>query len=336
MSKLNLALAAAALSFVLARPGFAVTNAVVGTCKAGTQFTTIEAAVKAATSGSIVQVCPGTYAEQIDIETPLTLKGVAQGLSNQVVIRPPARGLVSNAKSQFFVSLFANVLVHTPGVANVTNIVIDGGGGTSCPVGGDRVGLLYQGGGGLVSNVTVINSPQCGQSIAAMADATTGFTFTGNVLTDCGGICFELDFGDTTTLSNNNITQFKNAYLGIEVRQISGAATLSGNTITGNFLSAGIFTTDTSSLTITGNNVVIPQGATGITLQNATLALVQSNRITAGYGITVNDFVLGAGNTIKSNTIREAICGLDLLNSGSDVVTPNTFYSTQSATCSSI
>jgi pectin methylesterase-like acyl-CoA thioesterase len=55
----------------------------VGTCvisqesyDASAHFATIQAAVNAASPGSTVLVCPGTYAEQVVITQPLTLRGV--------------------------------------------------------------------------------------------------------------------------------------------------------------------------------------------------------------------------------------------------------------------
>jgi pectin methylesterase-like acyl-CoA thioesterase len=41
-----------------------------------TQYNTIQSAVSAAPSGATILVCPGSYAEQVTIATPLTLRGV--------------------------------------------------------------------------------------------------------------------------------------------------------------------------------------------------------------------------------------------------------------------
>ena len=248
MSKLKLTVAAAVLTLVASR-GFAVTNAVVGTCVAGTHYTTIQAAVNAATSPSTVQICPSTYREQIEIKSALTLKGVTQGTSNSVVILPPAKGLASNSLSGLFGKLFVNVYVHANAAVTISNITIDGAGGTACPATGYRVGLLYQGGGGSVTNSSFVDSPTCAKSIAAMADVTSGFSFTNNTLTDCGGVCFELDYGDTTTVSGNTITQFKNGAIGIDIQHVAGPATISNNIITGNLLSTGIYSTNSTDLT---------------------------------------------------------------------------------------
>src|SRR5277367_885028 len=38
------------------------------------QFTTIQSAVNAATSGDVIRVCAGTYPEQVTISKPLTLR----------------------------------------------------------------------------------------------------------------------------------------------------------------------------------------------------------------------------------------------------------------------
>ena len=58
-SKLFLAVSLLGLA-ILPNRSFAVTNAVVGTCMKGTQFTSIQTAVNNASAGSTVKVCPGT------------------------------------------------------------------------------------------------------------------------------------------------------------------------------------------------------------------------------------------------------------------------------------
>jgi pectin methylesterase-like acyl-CoA thioesterase len=64
---------------ILPVQSWAVSNAVAGKCKAGSQYTTIQAAINAADPGSTVQVCPGRYPEIPTISKNLTLKGVASG-----------------------------------------------------------------------------------------------------------------------------------------------------------------------------------------------------------------------------------------------------------------
>jgi pectin methylesterase-like acyl-CoA thioesterase len=80
-------------SAILPAQTWAVSNAVAGKCKAGSQYTTIQAAINAADAGSTVQICPGTYPEILTIAKNLTLKGVASGKNNDVVITVPPTGV---------------------------------------------------------------------------------------------------------------------------------------------------------------------------------------------------------------------------------------------------
>jgi len=52
-------------------------------------------------AGSTVKVCPGTYAEEVNIFTPLTLMGVRIGNSDRVVIAAAGANLFSNIDSIF-------------------------------------------------------------------------------------------------------------------------------------------------------------------------------------------------------------------------------------------
>ena len=51
-------------------------------------FTSIQTAVDAAASGDVIQVCPGTYDEQVEIAKPLSLVGVKRAGKNAAVVQP--------------------------------------------------------------------------------------------------------------------------------------------------------------------------------------------------------------------------------------------------------
>ena len=52
----------------------------VGTCLTNLpSFATIQTAVSAVASGATIDVCPGTYNEQVSISPPITVKGIASG-----------------------------------------------------------------------------------------------------------------------------------------------------------------------------------------------------------------------------------------------------------------
>ena len=72
-----------------AHPPFAASDVTVGSCAGPSFFTSIQAAVSAASPGSTVRICPGTYAEQVVVTKPLTLRGLQSGGSSGAVIVPP-------------------------------------------------------------------------------------------------------------------------------------------------------------------------------------------------------------------------------------------------------
>src|SRR5437660_1543854 len=71
-------------------------------------FPTISQAVSSVTPGSTIEVCPGTYPEQVIITQPLTLRGVQAGNADNPTITVPAGGLTksvvapTNSANMFF------------------------------------------------------------------------------------------------------------------------------------------------------------------------------------------------------------------------------------------
>ena len=103
-SELRLSLLAA-LVFTLGSTAFAATEPAkppphviyVGSCQAGSSAT-IQAAVNGVAINGIVNVCPGTYPEQVTISRgPLTLQGAPSGAGDAAVVVPPDGGLQGTA-----------------------------------------------------------------------------------------------------------------------------------------------------------------------------------------------------------------------------------------------
>jgi len=321
MSRTKLVLIAAL--FVLAglpARSFAVTNAVVGRCKSGTQFTTIQAAVNAASVGSVVQVCPGSYPEQVVIQQALTLKAISAGNSSVVTITQPSGGVQANATSGIWGSLAAQLLIQGANVT-VNGISIDGTSST-CSSPNAWVGVLYQAAGGLLTNSTVANAPQCFKGISAFADATTNLTFSNNAITGCSSECIEVDYATKTTITSNTIVSTGSLANGIELLNLDGPATVSNNSLSG-LGEALIFKNGTGGI-ITGNTVVAC--ALGISLTQVTQTRVQSNRIAEPLeGLRIIDAPgVAGGNTVTKNTVLGAQLGLGIAKSTGDVTSPNT------------
>jgi|ERR1035438_8304389 hypothetical protein len=103
-TKKVLSTAVVLMLIALVGQAFAATagSATVGPCPGpGFHYTGIQLAVNAVTAGSTVNVCPGSYPEQIIINKNLRLVGIPYGTSDAAVIVPPSGGLVSNGSDIF-------------------------------------------------------------------------------------------------------------------------------------------------------------------------------------------------------------------------------------------
>lgn len=66
-AKLSLAIWFSVLAFGAQQMSAANINYIVGTCKSGSHFSTIQSALDASPAPKRVEVCPGQYAEQLTI-----------------------------------------------------------------------------------------------------------------------------------------------------------------------------------------------------------------------------------------------------------------------------
>jgi hypothetical protein len=126
---------------------------IVGTCKAGTQFTTIQAALNKSPAANVIEVCPGTYPEQLTIINAVTLEGVVSGISSAIRITPPAAGLATNGTINNGEPAAIHVFVkNATGAVNLTNLIVDST-NNKVPVDVFLVGVLYQHSSGTVNHV---------------------------------------------------------------------------------------------------------------------------------------------------------------------------------------
>jgi len=146
----------------------------VGSCTSPVKFATIQQAVNASPSGTVIKICPGNYPEQVAIIAKnLTLEGIEYETEDAVVILPPAGGLVANVTDvDSGDPVAAQLVVQNAGSVSISNLTVDGtGNGLSC--GPDVRGILFQSSSGTVNHVAVRNQVpngipngcQVGQSI---------------------------------------------------------------------------------------------------------------------------------------------------------------------------
>jgi hypothetical protein len=319
---------------------------VVGSCKPTLpSFTTINGALSATTKPNVIEICPGTYPEEVGIYFPVTLEGITTGNSDQVVITPPSGGLFVDSGDDLGDLVAAQVLVEADGgEVNLSNITIDGT-GNNVATGTDTyvVGVFYQNTSGTVKDLTVQNQ-------------------NGNDL----GVAIWLEGGSgnpSVTVENNNLQAFD--FAGIYAETNSDTSELTA-TIKGNYLagsnSTGILVDRGQTASVIGNlisggfqGVVIGGGggsvsenkvasaANGILVENDGMSVTSNTIYNAGnLGIYVFsavapvtgntiaqsqiaiEFECYAGKNVHSNTILDAVTGLGDVPAGT--VTPNTYY----------
>jgi parallel beta-helix repeat protein len=329
MSKLSLRVFMFAAFALLPAASWGVSNAVVGTCTSGTQFATIQAAVNAASPGSTVKVCPGSYPEQVAIEKNLTLNGLSLGRS--AVIVPPASGFVSNITDVFGPAV-AHVLVQNATVT-FSNIAIDGGGGTTCLPAGSWFGLVYQSASGTVKNSAVRNGPYCAGTTGIYADSTTNLKLLNNSVHDCLE-CISVSKAVNTTINMNTIVQsFLPGFNGIDVEDSPGPTTISGNIVI-QMQNAGIYIVNSPDVSITTNTISPNPFGAGIWLAGALNSVVKANKISNAFqAVIIDDKGVPGNTTTTGNTISDSRCGLSVGGVLSGTISPNTFYVTDASYC---
>ena len=343
----------------LSASAFAATKYAVGTCQPQlTSYSTISQAVSSVPSGSIIEVCPGNYPEQVLITQPLTLRGFLSQGSDAVVVTVPPSGLVQNVPSQIclFQSLSYQILVQTPGPVNISNLAVDatGGNGSFCVA-----GIYYQDSSGTVSDISARNQPNIGFGIVAQTTLGAGQTVTvGNsVIRGFGyqGINATATAGPlTANIMGNTIEAVGDETSGIFVSGLGGG-TIQSNVITtsasngGNV--AGIFLVS-STVEATGNTIVegpstenndyaflVENGSVRITrnwidaggqqgmnLQNTGVNSVVDQNTIVNSSTAITGCALTLGYTVTGNTIIDAAIGVQMASGNTSA--PNRFFST--------
>ncbi len=319
---------------VLSGSAFAATLAV-GTCKpTAPSFTTIQAAVNAAPSGAIIDVCPGTYPEQVTITKNLKLQGIATGQSNAAIIVPPATGLVNNTASLVDGSpIAAQVLVSGTPLVTIANITVDGSNNLGATCSFDPIGIYYQNASGTINETAVQN-----QALTANLNGCQGGL---GIYVESGG-----SGTSTVSITNNQVKNFQKN--GITANEIGTTVTVTGNTVIGqgpttgaaeNSIQLGFGAVGTVSANIVGDDVWAPDvfgdtgdAAAGILVYGSAGVKISGNYVSnTQYGITVDSDVADSlpadgsvisGNHVQATHLYDAI---DLCSS-SNVVTKNTVF----------
>ena len=270
----------------------------VGTCRIGA-FSSISAAVGAVPAGSIVNVCAGTYSEQVVISRALTLQGIFDDNSTQVVLTIPSGGLKTT--SSINIGTISAQIQVTAGPVNISNITVDGfASGANCPS-GNYVGIFYSSGSsGKVNEVETRNQSCNPSGFGIVAENTAGAA-------------------QSVTIQNSNVHDFSG--FGIETCSDQTPATLTAN-IKGNLVSnnlpnsqPGIVNNCNEAAAVSGNTIV--GGQVGI------FAFSPSGLVSGNIVTDASDGILLGDATASGNTIVNASNGIVTLQSGTGTATSN-------------
>jgi hypothetical protein len=276
----------------LSKQAFASSSATVGLCAGpGTHYTTIQAAVNAP-GVTTVEVCPGTYPEQVTITQNLTLKGIASGTSDAAVVVVPAGGLVTNGVVDIFnFPTAAQILVQNATVT-ISHITVDGAndGLTDCSI--DTIGIYYQNASGTISDNAVRNvllAPAlqgCQDGLAINVESNTGTP--------------------AVTVSNNSVRNYDKNGITASGPDNGGPGpnvTVTGNTVIG-----------LGATTVTAQNgIQVGYGATGKVTFNNVIDDIYINPPGCAPSCTGSSGILiygSKGVTITNNTVESTQLGI--------------------------
>jgi hypothetical protein len=246
---------------VLSGQALATTYAEVGSCAVPNppahSYTTIQAAVTATATATVIEICPGIYPEQVVITKKVTLEGVLSANEDAVVIVPPAAGLVQNTtdfdNGDFPIA--AQILVkNTTALITISNLTVDGTGNLESGCAFDLQGITFQNASGTVSHVAVRNQtpggPNSGQGGCQIGE----------------GIFIETSAGkkSTVTIQSSSVHDYNKN--GITANDTGTKVTLTADVIQG----AGLVACSASSQGAAQNGFELGYGASG-TIQSSTL-----------------------------------------------------------------
>ncbi len=268
------ALGALAVLIGLAASGASASAAtvVVGNCMGASGLPTITAGVSVANPGDTVEVCPGTYVEQVPIIENITLTGIP-GKANPVLTYPATPECFFQP-DMTSIEYCPEIYVYSTASPTIERITLDG---SNFPIKCSGplpdhypTGVLFQDSGGTVRDSQIVNQASCnfgedGAGVVAFptVEGDNSLTITGNTITNYGTFAISITgiiypsatvIDESGTISNNTIT---NDDLSQEVILTSYTTNLriSGNTINGGGVGTGLNDSDDTDLTISLNTI---------------------------------------------------------------------------------
>ena len=275
----------------------------VGTC-GSPSATTIQIAVTASAAGGTVIICPGTYREQVTIMKNLTVKGVAAGNRDQVVITSPTSGVVTNAADLFNAfPVAAQILVACNAtVPNVTvslsNITVDGSGNGITGCSPDLRGIYYENASGSIANVATRNQVLAAGLIGCQSGE---------------GIFVQSGYGSTT--KQHNVSILNNSVHMFQKNGITGDGSMLTVNISGNYIVGQGPTNGAAE-----NGIQVSDGTAGKVVNNTTIDEIWAPDTAGDTGDAASGILIYSSQNIEiaNNTVGSTQFGIVTVSNSID------------------
>lgn len=291
----------------------------VGTCMTSLKsYPSIAAALSVVGPGATVDICPGTYPEQLTISSPVSLVGVVNGTAAAAILTVPSSGLTQNGTTQNTGPHASQIAVQDVGPVTIKNLVVDGS-SSVCPPPGFVDGIAF------LSNTGTASGKVLNSSVRNTANdsSCSGVTLATGIFAESGSTLPLTVQGNTVHGSGSNGIIFAFGQTG----------TITGNTVSGNPSGIDLFNPG-AAVKVTSN--AVNGGNNGIGLSSASGAVVQTNTITAitGTALKLDESGGGGTNNVTRNSVNDANCGISKGNAASsDVYLPNVVINVVSTQC---
>lgn len=246
----------------------------------GAQYTSIQAAVTAAHPGDTINVCSGTYHEQVTVTKKLTIQGYDSMNMNQPIIIPA--GVVANSTSTATGNpIAAIVLIDGANGVNLSDLTVDGSTNGINGCAPTLVGVYYRNSSGNADSLAVRNI-KLGSGLEGCQSGLGIFVQSGT------------GSQSKVTVSNSSVHDYQKN--GITANQVGTNAMIKGNDV------AGIGSTPN----IAQNGIQIADGAVGTIDSNFVLNNVYGQCTDANNcGAASTNIVVDGSNGVKvtNNTV---------------------------------
>lgn len=274
-------------------------------------FNTITLAVAAASNGDTIQVCAGTYNENVVIPRSLTLNGAQVGID--------ARGR-SGAESIINGGVLANITI------TANNVTVDGFTLNGPPSSGTAAIVMQTVNTGETIQNNIINNPGRAASITT-SNTTFSRNAVNNTATSTDGFQANTNPVSNLSISDNSFGGANGAIYNADITVIEGNSNVvvSGNSSSGDGTLIALFKTNGAQ--ITGNTIVGDGASSAIFIGGGDSNVsVSGNQVSsAGRAVSVNNIIVpptpNSTVTITGNTLYNNAYGVSVAaNSVTDTV----------------